>query len=138
MTTETGARAPLLAILYDGRKREGLMNVPRFSLRFLALVLCAGLCAMTAMCGQRVVDLTAPDGPNLKATYFDAGKPGPGVLLLHQCNRDRKVWDGLATQLSGAGMNVLTVENRGFGESGGAPHATLAQPQEAAVEKEKW
>jgi dienelactone hydrolase len=138
MTTETGARAPLRAIRYDGRTREGPMSVPRYSLRFLAFVLCAGACALTALCGQRVVDLTAPDGTNLKATYFDAGKPGPGVLLLHQCNRDRKVWDGLATQLSGAGMNVLTVDNRGFGESGGAPHDTLAQPQEAAVEKEKW
>lgn len=110
------------------------MSVPRFCLRFLAFVLCAGACATTAPCGQRVVQLTAPDGTNLKATYFDAGKPGPGVLLLHQCNRDRKVWDGLASQLSGAGINVLTVDNRGFGESGGAPHDTLDQQQEGAVE----
>jgi hypothetical protein len=44
----------------------------------------------------RVVDITASDGTNLKATYFSAGKPGPGVLLLHQCNRQRKVWDDLA------------------------------------------
>ena len=29
----------------------------------------------------RVVDLEAPDGIMLKATYFAAGKPGPGVLL---------------------------------------------------------
>jgi len=36
---------------------------------------------------ERVVDLTAPDGTKLKATYFGAAKPGPGVLLLHQCNR---------------------------------------------------
>jgi dienelactone hydrolase len=114
------------------------MSVPGFSLRLLAFVLCAGACSLTALGGQRVVDLTAPDGTILKATYFDAGKPGPGVLLLHQCNRDRKVWDGLATQLSGAGVHVLTVDNRGFGESGGAPHDTLAQPQEAAVEREKW
>jgi dienelactone hydrolase len=114
------------------------MSVPRFPLLFLTFVLSAGACATTAFCGQRLVDLTAPDGTNLRATYFDAGKPGPGVLLLHQCNRDRKVWDGLATQLSGAGINVLTLDNRGFGESGGAPHDTLDQPQEAAVEKEKW
>lgn len=44
---------------------------------------------------QRTADLTAPDGLKLKATYFSAGKAGPGVLLLHQCNRQRKVWDGL-------------------------------------------
>jgi len=35
----------------------------------------------------RIVDLTSPDGTHLKATFFAAVKPGPGVLLLHQCNR---------------------------------------------------
>jgi hypothetical protein len=32
----------------------------------------------------RVVELKASDGAPLKATYFSAGKPGPGVLLFHQ------------------------------------------------------
>ena len=67
----------------------------------------------------RVVDLEAPDGIMLKATYFAAGKPGPGVLLMHQCNRQRKVWDDLAGQLAASGVNVLTMDFRGFGESGG-------------------
>jgi dienelactone hydrolase len=93
---------------------------------------------MPAMCTEHVVDLTAADGTKLKATYFDAGKPGPGVLLLHQCNRQRKVWDGLATQLSGAGIHVLTVDTRGFGESGGERFEKLAPPVEAQIEKEKW
>lgn len=31
----------------------------------------------------RVVALTASDGTVLKASYFAAAKPGPGVLLLH-------------------------------------------------------
>ena len=68
-----------------------------------------------------LVDLTAPDGINLKATYFAAGRPGPGVLLLHQCNRQRKVWDDLAERLAASGLNVLTLDFRGFGESGGTP-----------------
>ena len=67
----------------------------------------------------RVVDLKASDNTLLKATYFPAGKPGPGVLLFHQSNRDRKSWDGVAQQLAAAGMNVLTVDGRGHGESGG-------------------
>jgi uncharacterized damage-inducible protein DinB len=46
----------------------------------------------------RIVDLTAADGTPLKASYFDAGKPGPGVLLLHQGNRDRKSWDAVAAR----------------------------------------
>jgi pimeloyl-ACP methyl ester carboxylesterase len=67
----------------------------------------------------RVVELKAPDGTILKASYFAAAKPGPGVLLLHQGNRTRKSWDELAGQLAAAGINTLTLDLRGFGESGG-------------------
>jgi pimeloyl-ACP methyl ester carboxylesterase len=66
----------------------------------------------------RVLDLKAADGAALKATYFPA-KPGPGVLLLHQSNRDRKSWNEEAEQLAAAGFNILTLDLRGFGESGG-------------------
>jgi dienelactone hydrolase len=132
------ARAPRILIRYDGPAREVPMKVLQWSLRFLVFIVCAGGYASTSTCGQRIVDLTAPDGTALKATYFDAGKPGPAVLLLHQCNRDRKVWDGLATELAGAGLNVLTLDNRGFGESGGTSHDALGPQQETAVETEKW
>jgi dienelactone hydrolase len=81
----------------------------------------------------RVVDLTATDGTTLKATYFAAGKPGPGILLLHQCNRQRKVWDNLAESLAASGLNVLTIDFRGFGESGGTPLEKLS-PEEVAKE----
>jgi len=67
----------------------------------------------------RTVDLKTSDGVMLKATYFAAAKPGPGVLLLHQSNRTRKSWDQLAPQLAAAGFNTLTLDMRGFGESGG-------------------
>jgi dienelactone hydrolase len=67
----------------------------------------------------RVVDLKASDGTLLKASYFAAAKAGPGVLLLHQINRTRKAWDDLAAQLAAAGINTLTLDMRGFGESGG-------------------
>jgi tetratricopeptide (TPR) repeat protein len=67
----------------------------------------------------RVVDLKVSDGTPLKATYFAAAKPGPGVLLLHQSNRDRKSWGGVAAQFAAAGINTLTLDMRGFGESGG-------------------
>jgi len=66
-----------------------------------------------------VIDLKAPDGTLLKASYFAAAKPGPGVLLLHQSNRTRKAWDALAGQLATAGINTLTLDLRGYGESGG-------------------
>ena len=67
----------------------------------------------------RVVDLKASDGTPLKATYYPAAKPGPGVLLFHQNNRTRESWDDVARQLAAAGINTLTVDSRGHGESGG-------------------
>lgn len=75
--------------------------------------------AQTSQLQPRVVELKASDGVPLKATYFAAAKPGPGVLLLHQSNRDRKSWDGEAAQLAASGFNTLTLDLRGFGESGG-------------------
>ena len=52
-----------------------------------------------------------------------AAKPGPGVLLFHQSNRDRKSWDAVARQLTAAGINVLTLDSRGHGESAGNTEA---------------
>ena len=71
----------------------------------------------------RVVDLKSSDATLLKASYFAAAKPGPGVLLFHQSNRDRKSWDAVARQLAAAGINVLTVDSRGHGESAGNTEA---------------
>src|ERR1700726_1069631 len=69
---------------------------------------------------ERVVDLKSANGTILKGTYFAAAKPGPGVLLFHQSNRDRKSWDDAAGQLVAAGINALTADSRGHGESGGS------------------
>ena len=75
----------------------------------------------------RTVDLSAPDGTSLKATYFGAGKPGPAVLLLHQCNRQRKVWDTvkrgqeIALQTAKIGLPVGRLDDavRGYYETQG-------------------
>src|SRR6202023_530432 len=80
----------------------------------------------------RVVELKAPDGTILKASYFAAAKPGPGVLLLHQSNRTRKSWDEPAGQLAAAGINTLTLDMRGFGESG-SPYTKLTDAEKAQV-----
>ena len=108
-----------------------------FSPRFLIVlaILLGGILSSRAQ-GPHVIDLKATDGANLKATFF-AAKPGPGVLLLHQCNRQRKIWDDLAKQLSAAGINVLTLDLRGFGESDGVP-MDKATPQQAQEQQRKW
>jgi dienelactone hydrolase len=86
----------------------------------------------------RVLDLTSPDGTRLKATFFAAAKPGPGLLLLHQCNRQRKVWDDLAQRFAASGINVLTVDFRGFGESAGTPLDKLTPEQVQEVFDKKF
>lgn len=55
---------------------------------------------------------------------------------MHQCNRQRKVWDGLAQQLAASGINVLTLDYRGFGESGGV-RFDKATPQDAQEARAK-
>lgn len=79
----------------------------------------------------RVVDLKASDGTILKASYYAAGKTGPGVLLLHQVNRTRKAWDYVAMQLAAAGINTLTLDMRGYGESCGSPCPVSLHPSPA-------
>ena len=65
------------------------------------------------------LDIRAADGLLLKATHYAAAKPGPGMLLLHQCNMDRKSWRSLATALANSGIHVLTFDYRGYGETPG-------------------
>jgi dienelactone hydrolase len=84
----------------------------------LFMMLATGCVAFAESPAPRTVDLKSTDGTQLKATYFAAARPGPGVLLLHQVNRDRKSWGAVAAQLAAAGINTLTLDLRGFGESG--------------------
>jgi alpha-beta hydrolase superfamily lysophospholipase len=109
--------------------------------RLVLLLLAVPVLVLGAVAQQppaaRVLDLKVSDGIVLKATYFAAAKSGPGVLLLHQCNRQRKVWDDLAGQLAAAGINVLALDLRGFGESGGSPFDKLTPQENAQVQAEK-
>jgi dienelactone hydrolase len=86
----------------------------------------------------KVVSLTASDGTILKATYFASSKPGPGVLLLHQCNQQRKLWDPLGESLAASGISVLTFDYRGYGESGGTPHDKLTPREQNKIQTETW
>ena len=92
--------------------------------------------AASAQVQKKDIDIKAPDGVNLKGTYFSPARPGPAMLLLHQCNMDRHAWDSLASDLAAAGVHVLTLDFRGYGESGGEKIADAAQRR--AVMQEKW
>ena len=68
---------------------------------------------------ERFVDIKSADGTVVKATYFAAAKPGPGVLLFHQGNRTRECWDDVAKQLVAAGINTLTVDLQRYKDNKG-------------------
>jgi dienelactone hydrolase len=102
------------------------------TLLITALTFAVGL---SADVHKKDVDIKAADGVDLKGTYFSAGRPGPAMLLLHQCNMDRHAWDGLAEDLAGNGFNVLTIDFRGFGESGGEK---FSDPAQRAAGRQKW
>jgi dienelactone hydrolase len=103
----------------------------------LLLLAGAGTAAADSVTGTPAV-LAAPDGAKLAATYYSAGRPGPGILLCHQCNMDRKSWNGLAEKLARAGFHVLTIDYRGFGESAGARHNDLPNDQRAKLVQQVW
>lgn len=126
----------------DGRLVQPLEEAFIMARRLFPCVLFSFLialnCAAQSTPEPRTLSLTATDGTILKATYFSAAKPGPGVLLLHQCNEQRRSWDGLAQRLTSLGINVLTMDYRGFGESGGIPYNTLTPQEENKIAVEKW
>jgi len=104
--------------------------------RVILLLICvSGIVA--ALAQSRDVDLAAPDGVGLKGTYFAASRPGPAVLLMHMCNTTRSSWEPVARQLAAAGIGALTMDNRGFGDSGG-PRFDPGQPDVQAQLREKW
>ena len=117
-----------------GRDMATFRSIPILVL----LLLVKDACAAPQAPPPQTVDLRAPDGILLKGTYFSSGKPGPGVLLLHQCNQQRKLWDVLGERLASLGINVLTIDYRGFGESGGIPHDKLTQEEEGKIQTETW
>src|SRR5690242_2274384 len=105
-------------------------------MRRLALATAAVLaCSLGWAAEKKDVDIKAPDGVVLKGSYFSAGRTGPAIVLLHQCNMDRHAWDGLATDLAAAGINVLTFDFRGFGDSG---EKVTDAAQRRTMMQEKW
>src|SRR4030095_1597056 len=85
----------------------------------------------------RDVDIIAADGTGLKATFFAAARPGPAVLLMHMCITTRTSWEPVAQQLSAAGISALTIDTRGFGESG-RPRFDPGEPEVQRQLSEKW
>lgn len=97
-----------------------MSRLGRFSIGVVLLTMLVG----PVGAAQSDVDIPMADGIVLKGTYFSPGAPGPAVLLLQQCDRDRHAWLDLASDLAVAGIHVLTIDFRGLGQSGGRPGTT--------------
>jgi dienelactone hydrolase len=108
--------------------------------RLLLFLVISSAVLVMGQSGPRDIDLTASDGTHLKGTFYPAsasGKTAPAVMLLHMCNTDRKSWTPVAQQLAATGISALTVDNRGFGESGGARWQD-ATPEVRQQMSDKW
>src|SRR2546428_6323994 len=77
---------------------------------FVSIVLL--LFAAVSHAENKEVGFSGADGFALKGTFYPVEKGGPGILVLHECNADRRGYDNLATMLSTAGYNVLTFDFR--------------------------
>lgn len=79
-----------------------------------------------------IEDVAIPrdDGLVLMGTIFSPDKPGPGIVLLHQCNKDRVSYHRLAEKLMASGFHVLTFDFRGFGESTNATNKDFGSHHE--------
>lgn len=67
----------------------------------------------------REVSIVAEDGFKLRGVLYSSPRPGPGILLLHQCNREGMAtgYERLAAMLVRHGFQVLTLDFRGYGGS---------------------
>jgi dienelactone hydrolase len=117
--------------------RRVLVTATRHASLALAAVFVLSGCSGSPR-APRMVDVQTADGVILKATVFATAKPGPAVLMLHQCDDQRTVWDSLGAKLQRAGITAMSFDYRGYGESGGTPHDKLSPAEFARMQTEHW
>lgn len=89
--------------------------------RLLLALLLSALCLPLWAAEVRPVEIKAQDGLILKGSFHASGnEKGRAVLLLHAMNSNREGWSGVIAPLLQAGISVLAVDQRGYGETGGS------------------
>lgn len=68
------------------------------------------------------ITLTTADDFSLKSDYYSAkttkhSTSNRAVLMLHQCNYNRTMYNNIGEQLAQRGIHALSIDFRGFGES---------------------
>jgi dienelactone hydrolase len=105
------------------------------SVLVLILVCAVFFFVIGARAEKKEVTFRSADGFTLKGTFYSAEKPGPGLLLLHQCDGNRRIYDHLATMLNTARYNVLTFDFRGFGESQDGEYTDSAAQRQKVMDR---
>jgi len=93
---------------------------------FTSLSVASLLISTTSFAAE--ITLNTPDKFSLKADYYQAqesvnttakskSKLKRGVLMLHQCNYNRTMYNTIGEQLAQRGIHALSFDFRGFGES---------------------
>ncbi len=75
---------------------------------------------LTLPFGLQAAELTLPtnSGIELKADYYQGAKTSNrAVLMLHQCNYNRTMYNDIGQQFAQKGIHALSLDFRGFGES---------------------
>jgi pimeloyl-ACP methyl ester carboxylesterase len=98
--------------------------------RFLIFLLFSLLA--TSVSAQRdtsaeVVTTEAADGLVLVGEFYASDDSATAILLLHMLNSRRSAWSPLIPALTDAGYNVLAVDMRGHGDTGGAQDWAAAE-----------
>jgi pimeloyl-ACP methyl ester carboxylesterase len=91
---------------------------------FIAVLMIGSTTAQGQILSEpQIAQVTATDGLKLVGDYYAAenasGKAKPAILLLHIIGSNRQSWLSLIPSLLNAGYSVLTVDLRGFGDTGG-------------------
>lgn len=79
------------------------------------------------------IEIPSFDRVALRATYYDAGRAGPAIIIFRNCDRDRTSLDAFAARLSGMGIHTLTWEYRNGVASGLSWGETRVRDAEAAA-----
>jgi alpha-beta hydrolase superfamily lysophospholipase len=74
------------------------------------------------------ISLTTSDGITLSALLWNKGVP-VSVLLIHMMPATKESWQELGDRLAEKGINVLAIDLRGHGESGGGDYRQF-QPEQ--------
>lgn len=109
----------------------GLGKVVKEYLAVLGVLLMAVCVAAPLEAAGTRVTFSSLDGTSLAGEFFEAaGRPAPGVVLVHMLSRNKSDWRDLPDRLRDAGISALAIDLRGHGASSGSAGELPAMVQD--------